>query len=136
MEIETKEGFKPKPTEIIAGLYKAKLCEVKDGGLKLFSAGKDGKQRSAVQVVLIFDVFCNKVKEPSKIAFVGYAPATKGNKLGKALMTLGVNLTEKVDTDNLLGKECRVLVENYDRKLFDDTTIKQSIISKIMPLAE
>jgi len=81
----------------------------------------------------------NLVEQNVELGHIVYTTndASPANKLGQALIALGVELGKPVDTETLKGTKCRVLVEDYDIK--DDTgkvTGKASSISKVKPLAE
>jgi len=125
MKIQTsKEGGSlfDKP-HIEEGLYDAKLKEVKE-----VSEGKYGKR-----VVFIFSI--EKDKAEVELAHLCYVPeiAAPENKYGKVLQALGCELGEEIDTDTLIGKSVRVMVEDYQPEGEDAPA---SSITKVKTLAE
>ena len=127
MKINTSlEGSKNfERPHIEEGLYEAKLKEVKD-----ISDGQYGKR-----VAFIFSILA-KEKEV-ELSHITYVPeiATPDNKFGKVLQAFGVDLGEEVETDSIVGKSVRVMVEDYE---YDEENHKKiaSSISKVKSLAQ
>ena len=106
------------------GLYEAKLKEVKD-----ISDGQYGKR-----VAFIFSV---QVKDKEvELSHVAYVPeiATPENKFGKVLLSLGVDLGTEIDTEPLVGKLVKVMVEDYNYDETDKKKVASSIL-KVKPIA-
>ena len=127
MSTKTKsEGFER--VHIPEEVYDAELKEVKD-----ISEGQYGQR-----VAFIYKV---TAKETVELAYVCYKTiATADNKIGKALMAHGVDLTDStMDTDKLPEKQVRVFVEDFPYEVEEDGKKVEKVgstISKVKPLAE
>lgn len=127
MDIPTSAGTKFDHPYIEEDLYSAVLTSIDEGPLKKFQDGNEAKT-----LILNFEI--RTKGEPGEIVtipFFGYLPATPKNKLGKALMSLGIKeeqLTNgsKIDGKSLIGKQAIVLIETYEKG--DD---KRSCVTKV-----
>lgn len=117
--LESQKNFERPHIE--EGLYEAELKEVKD-----ISDGQYGSR-----VAFIFHI----EKEKIDLSHITYVPeiATPENKFGKVLQSLGCELGNEIDTETLIGKKVRVMVEDYT---FEEDSKKKtaSSVSKVKPL--
>ena len=132
MEIETKINQKYELVKIPEGMYQATLKEIKDGGKKTFAVkNKDGttaknddgtdQTKEVKKLLFLFEVSYNPALTPVRLAFGCYPPATEENKLGQALLAMGIKIDGKpLSSEALLGKMAKVTVENYKRKVKDE----------------
>jgi hypothetical protein len=119
MEIEMSQKSEFEKPRIEEGLYPARLKEIKD-----ISAGEYGDR-----VVLIFQVD----KEKVDLSMIAYKKISPGTKLGQAFLALGAEIVDgKLDTEGYVGKECKIMVEDYEDK--DGDT--RSGVTKVKPVTE
>ena len=129
MEIQTKEKNSFEPIRIEEGMYEGVLKEIKVIGTKTYTDGNE-----CVTGIMVFETkIDDKVIELSH--YIPDMTATAGNKFGKALTALGavIEYGKPYDTDQLLGKKARLLVENFEKEI-DDKKVELSGISKVKPL--
>lgn len=136
MDIQISKGKGFDRIRIEEGIYEATVAEVKDLGIKVFKARKPSeKDKEAQALVIEFDVEVRKGQNTKRLGFVGYTPATPNNKLGLALLALGINL-DKLDvikTDSLIGLKARVMVEDYEKEINGEKVVLSGI-AKVKPL--
>lgn len=123
MEIPMVEPEFEKP-RIPEEMYEAVLKEVK--------AVSDGTY--GPRVAWVFTILPQKkVEEAVELAMLTYVNATKGSKCTKVYEALGGKFEEgkTIQTELLIGKMARVMVEDYEK---DDE--KFSTITKVKPLQE
>jgi hypothetical protein len=135
MEIPTNSAFE-KPL-IREGTYMGRFVGAKDGGEKRFPANsqvKDSRERIAKRIVLNFELQAEG--KQTMLSFIGYAPATENNKLGKALRAIGYkslfSAHGSIQDEPLIGKIASCWVETFQK---DDKT-RFSIISKVKTIEE
>lgn len=123
MEIPMVEPEFERP-RIPEEMYEAVLKEVKEVS--------DGQYGSRIAWVFTI-VPQKKVEEAVELAMLTYAKATKGSKCTKVYEALGGKFEEgkSIQTEPLIGKMVRVMVEDYEK---DDE--KFSTITKVKPLQE
>jgi len=126
MKFETGETKPYERARIPDEIYPATFVGIKD-----IKDGKFGKR-----VALIFEVECEGKKV--ELATVAYSKlATPKNYLGTIFVALGAKVDgTPLDTDSLIGKSCRVVVEDYTYKNVDGKEATASTITKVKPLAE
>lgn len=128
MKVPTsKEGSDsfPKP-KIPEGFYEAQLKEVKEV--------KEGQYGD--RVGFVFNVTANN--QPFDLIHICYVPqrATPDNKFGRVLMALGCELGSEIETDHLVGRSARVVVEDYEYTDNEGNKKVASSIAKVKPLSE
>jgi len=104
MEIKAQESVFEK-AHIQEGIHPAELFAVSDT--------PDGQY--GPRVALDFWVYHSKKERPVKIGRIFGKKLSPKSKLWEALTALGAKLEvgKKIDTDKMLGRFCRVVVEDY-----------------------
>lgn len=134
-------------THIKRGFYKAKLVEVKEKQ----NEGKHGKK-----LVLLFDIMDpNLIKDGKfvRLATEAYwqyrnedgtwrTALTRNSRLTQIFESLGWKFSEEgLNTEDFMGKEAEVLVDEYEYESFNADTgasekLKASTIKDVRPLEE
>ena len=118
MEIEAEEsGFER--AHIPEGIHHAELIRISDA--------PDGQY--GPRVALDFRVYYSKTEQPALIGRVFGKKLTPKSKLWEAFeaLTTDIKVGTKIETDNLIGKSCRVVVEDMSDS--EGKTI--SVISRV-----
>jgi len=105
MRIKAEESSGCERQHVQKGLHHAQFLSA--------SSAPDGK--FGARIALDFVVYPGKTQKPVKIGRVFGKKLTPKARLWEALESIGANLEvgKEFDIDSLLGKKCRVMVEDY-----------------------
>jgi len=105
MRIKAEESSGFERPHVQEGLHHAQFLSA--------SSAPDGK--FGARIALDFVVYPGKTQKPVKIGRVFGKKLTPKARLWEALESIGANLEvgKEFDIDSLLGKKCRVMVEDY-----------------------
>jgi len=147
MDVSDKVATPQKRPNIKKGFYHARLADVKP---------KKTESKYGKKVVLLFDILDEKYKESDsdylQLATEVYSEykqddgsyrtaVTPNSKITKVFQALGWKFTTQgLDTNDFLGTEAEVLVQDYDYEFTDENnkteTLKASTIDDVNPWEE
>jgi hypothetical protein len=157
IEINAKQSYNTAKPLLDKGYYVGRLKEVREfqdqEGNPIIGNFKETKTR---KLIFDFEVLDKKTKEPvmfgEELAVLGYfvnymykkedelewrsalSPLSKLTEVFTALGWVFDAENKNIDSDNFIGKECEILLDDYEKTLQDGTTNTFSIIKSVNKL--
>ena len=129
VQTTTQEKKQFEVVHVPTGIYLAEFVEEKQ-----LEDHKDYGSQSAL--LFEFEHETKKYRLPFRV-YTKY-PATKKNKLGKAVMALGGKIDDKeYDTKDMLGAKVNIYIKEYDKEIDQNgkkSVIKASYIEDLIPV--